>query len=173
MNLAAHIRNVPDFPKPGIQFKDITTLLLEPPAFRAIIDCWAERYGARGIDVIVGMDARGFVFAGALAYVLGLPLVLARKHGKLPAATVSETFQLEYGSDTVELHADAIRPGQRALLIDDLLATGGTMAAIARLVERLDGIVEAMAFVVELPPLNGRAALAGYEVDSLVTFMVE
>ena len=173
MDLAAHIRNVPDFPKPGIQFKDITTLLLEPRAFRSVIDRWAERYGTRGIDVIVGMDARGFVFAGALAYALGLPLVLARKRGKLPADTLSETFQLEYGTDTVEIHADAIRPGQRALLIDDLLATGGTMAAVARLVERLDGLVEAMAFVVELPPLNGRAALAGYEVDSLVTFMVE
>jgi adenine phosphoribosyltransferase len=173
MDLAAVIRNVPDFPKPGIQFKDITTLLLEPEALRHIIDAWQERYAGRGIDAIVAMDARGFVFGGALAYTMGIPLVLARKKGKLPADTISETFELEYGTDTVEIHADALKPGQRVLLIDDLLATGGTMAAVVRLVERLGATVEEIAFVVELPPLKGRDLLAGYNIHSLVEFMVD
>ncbi|MFP4499721.1 MAG: adenine phosphoribosyltransferase [Candidatus Hydrogenedentota bacterium] len=173
MDLATLIRNVPDFPKPGIQFKDISTLLLEPEAFRAIIDGWRERYAQRGIHAIVGMDARGFVFAGALAYAMSIPLVLARKKGKLPAETISETFQLEYGADSVEIHADALKPGQRVLLVDDLLATGGTMAAVVRLVERLGATVEEIAFVVELPPLKGRTALTGYTVHSLIEFMVD
>ena len=173
MDLALVIRNIPDFPKPGIQFKDISTLLLEPEAFKYVVDTWVERYRDRQLDAIVGMDARGFVFGGALAYVLGAPLVLARKKGKLPGDTISETFQLEYGTDTVEIHSDALAPGNRVLLIDDLLATGGTMAAVARLVERLGAEIEEMAFVIELPPLKGREALAGHSVHSLVEFMVE
>lgn len=173
MDLASVIRNIPDFPKPGIQFKDISTLLLEPEAFRYVVDTWADRYRGRQIDAVVGMDARGFVFGGALAYVLGLPLVLARKKGKLPGETISETFQLEYGTDTVEIHSDALAEGARVLLIDDLLATGGTMAAVARLVERLGAEIVEMAFVIELPPLKGREVLGRYDVHSLVEFMVE
>jgi adenine phosphoribosyltransferase len=173
MDLASVIRNIPDFPKPGVQFKDISTLLLEPAAFRHVVDTWAARYRDRQIDAIVGMDARGFVFGGALAYVLGIPLVLARKKGKLPGETISETFQLEYGTDTVEIHCDALASGDRVLLLDDLLATGGTMAAVARLVERLGAEIEEIAFVIELPPLKGREVLGRYPVHSLVEFMVE
>lgn len=173
MDLAACIRNVPDFPKPGIQFKDITTLLLEPAAFRQVIDGWKARYAAHGIDKIVGVEARGFIFGAALAYAMDVPFVPARKKGKLPAATISETFELEYGSDTIELHVDALTPGERVLLVDDLLATGGTMAAIARLVRKLGGEVVEAAFVVELPPLRGREVLRGIPVHTLVEFMVE
>lgn len=173
MDLAACIRNVPDFPKPGIQFKDITTLLLVPEAFRQVIENWVSRYRAMEIDKIVGVEARGFIFGATLAHALGLPFVPARKKGKLPAETLSETFELEYGSDTVEMHRDAINPGDRVLLIDDLLATGGTMAAVARLVRRLGGEAVEAAFVIELPPLRGREALQGLPVHTLVEFMVE
>lgn len=173
MDLAALIRDVPDFPKAGIQFKDITTLLLEPSAFREIIDGWKARYADKGVEKIVGAEARGFIFGAALAYAMDLPFVPARKKGKLPAATLAETFELEYGTDTVEIHVDAIRQGDRVLLVDDLLATGGTMAAVARLVARLGGEVVEAAFVVELPPLGGRDALRGIPVHCLVEFMVE
>ena len=173
MNLEDVIRNVPDFPKPGIQFKDITTLLLDPAALRYVIDTWRERYADRDIDVIVGADARGFIFGGALAYAMDKPFAVARKIGKLPAATIAEEYVLEYGTNTVEMHTDAVRDGQRVLLIDVLLATGGTTAAIVRLVKRLGGEVIEAAYVVELPPLNGRAALDGVPVHSLVSFMVD
>ncbi len=173
MDLAHVIRNIPDFPKPGIQFKDITTLLLEPNAFRQVIDTWYERYRARAIDAIVAIDARGFVFGGALAYALGVPLALARKKGKLPGETLAESFELEYGTDTVEIHADAVQPGQRVVVMDDLLATGGTAAAVTRLVRRLGGEVVEAAFVIELPPLQGRKALDGIPVHTLVSFMVD
>lgn len=173
MDLASCIRNVPDFPKPGIQFKDITTLLLEPAAFRQVIDGWKERYEGHGIDKVVGVEARGFIFGATLAYVLGVPFVPARKKGKLPAATISETFELEYGTDTVEMHVDAVKPGERVLLVDDLLATGGTMGAIERLVRKLGAEVVEAAFVVELPLLRGRETLRGIPVHSLVEFMVE
>lgn len=173
MDLAACIRNVPDFPKPGIQFKDITTLLLEPVAFRQVIDGWKARYAAYGIEKIVGVEARGFIFGAALAYALGVAFVPARKRGKLPAATISETFELEYGSDTVEMHVDALRRGERVLLVDDLLATGGTMAAIVRLVRKLGAEAVEAAFVVELPLLRGRETLRGIPVHSVVEFMVE
>ncbi len=173
MDLAATIRNVPDFPKPGIQFKDVTTLLLEPEAFRQVVDGLKARYADKKLDAIVGVDARGFVFGGALAYAMDLPFVLARKKGKLPADTVAESFELEYGTDTVEIHRDAISEGQRLLIIDDLLATGGTVAAVARLVKRLGGEIVEAAFVIELPPLKGREKLAGIPVHSVVEFMVE
>ncbi|MDZ4857900.1 MAG: adenine phosphoribosyltransferase [Candidatus Hydrogenedentes bacterium] len=173
MDLASLIRNVPDFPIPGIQFKDITTLLLNPDAFRYITDGWKTRYEQKGITAIVGADARGFVFGGALAYAMGLPLVLARKKGKLPADTISEDFELEYGTATLEIHRDALKSGDRVVLIDDLLATGGTMRAVVNLVERLGANIEEIAFVVELPPLKGRARLAPHQVHSLVEFMVE
>ncbi|HNR30165.1 MAG TPA: adenine phosphoribosyltransferase [Candidatus Hydrogenedentes bacterium] len=172
MDLATLIRNVPDFPKPGIQFKDITTVLLDAAAFHEIIDGWRARYAEHEITKIVGVEARGFIFGGALAYAMSLPFVPARKRGKLPAPTLSETFQLEYGTDTVEMHEDAITAGDRVLLVDDLLATGGTMAAVARLVRRLGGEVVEAAFVVELPPLRGREALRGIPVHCLVEFMV-
>lgn len=171
-DLAALIRNVPDWPKPGVQFKDVTTLLQHPAAFRSIIDGWQARYADQRIDAIVAADARGFLFAAPLAYVMGLPLVLARKKGKLPAETISEEFELEYGAAEVEIHIDSLKKGDRVVIIDDLLATGGTAAAIRRLVERLGAEVIEMAFVVELPPLKGRERLEGVPIHSLVSFMV-
>ena len=173
MDLAALIRNVPDFPKPGIQFKDITTLLLAPDAFREIIDQWKARYAGQRIDAIAGIESRGFIFGAALAYAMGLPFVLIRKKGKLPAETIEESFALEYGTDTVEIHVDALKQGQRVIILDDLLATGGTVEAAARLVRRLGAEIVEAAFVVELPPLKGREKLADLPVHSLVEFMVD
>lgn len=173
MDIASLIRNVPDFPKPGIQFKDITTLLKSGPAFRYIIDGWKERYADRNIDAVVGIESRGFIFGAALAYAMGKPFVPVRKPGKLPADTLSAEFELEYGTDRIEIHKDALRPGERVVLIDDLLATGGTMEAVAGLVKQLGAEIVEMAFVVELPPLKGREKLAGYPVHTLVEFMVE
>ena len=172
MDLTQIIRNVPDFPKAGIQFKDITTLLQHEGAFQYVIDTWKERYSDKDIDVILGADARGFIFGGALAYALGKPFSLIRKKGKLPYETIAETYELEYGVDTLEVHIDALTKGDRVLLIDDLLATGGTMEASAKLVEQLGGDIVEMAFVVELPPLNGRAKLSQYPIHTLVEFMV-
>jgi len=173
MDLASVIRNVPDFPKPGIQFKDITTLLQNSKAFREVIDGWKKRYEGKDVTAIVGADARGFIFGGALAYAMNLPFVPARKKGKLPAETISESFALEYGADTVEIHVDALRPSARVVLVDDLLATGGTMAAIANLVRKLGAQVVEAAFVIELTTLKGRQRLAGVPVHSLVEFEVE
>ena len=173
MDLTQIIRNVPDFPKEGIQFKDITTLLQHEGAFKYVIDTWLERYTDSDIDIIIGTDARGFIFGGALAYALGKPLSLVRKKGKLPHETISETYELEYGMDTLEMHTDALSKGARILLIDDLLATGGTMEATAKLVEKLGGDIVEMAFVVELPPLKGRERLSKYNIHSLVEFMVD
>ena len=173
MDLAALIRNVPDFPKPGIQFKDITTLLQHGPVFQYVINGWKERYAGRHVAAIVGAEARGFIFGAALAYAMGLPFIPARKKGKLPAATIAETFDLEYGTDTVEMHVDAIKKGDRVVLVDDLLATGGTMAAVAALVKKLGGDIIEIAFVIELPPLKGRTKLAGLPVHTLIEFMVE
>lgn len=173
MDLAALIRNVPDFPKPGIQFKDITTLLKSGPALQHVIDGWKERYAGQRITAIVGADARGFIFGGALAYAMGLPFIPARKQGKLPAETVGEEFDLEYGSDCVEMHTDALGAGDRVVLVDDLLATGGTMAAIAALVQRLGAEIVDIAFVIELTTLNGRAKLPGLPIHSLIELEVE
>lgn len=173
MDLAQHIRNVPDFPKPGIQFKDITTLLLVPEAFRYVISQFKDRYADRRVDAIVGVDARGFIFAASLAHEMGLPLITARKKGKLPADTISEEYALEYGTAVVEMHRDSVKPGDSMLIIDDLLATGGTVAAVVRLIERLGGQVAEAAFVVELPPLGGRKRLDPVSVHSLVEFMVD
>ncbi|MBI4556500.1 MAG: adenine phosphoribosyltransferase [Candidatus Hydrogenedentes bacterium] len=173
MDLAPLIRNVPDFPKAGIQFKDITTLLQYPDAFRHIIDGWKARYANQRINAIVGMEARGFIFGGALAYAMGVPFVPVRKKGKLPARTIAATYDLEYGTDTLEIHADALRKGDRVVIIDDLLATGGTVAAMARLVSQLGAEIVEAAFVIELPPLKGREKLAGIPVHTLVEFMVE
>ncbi len=173
MDLAQFIRNVPDFPKPGIQFKDITTLLLVPEAFQYVTEQFRARYAGQQVDAIVGVDARGFIFGATLALALGLPFVAARKQGKLPADTISAEYDLEYGKAVVELHRDAIKPGDRVVIIDDLLATGGTVAAVAELVGQLGGSVAEASFVVELPPLGGRQKLAPIPVHSLVEFMVD
>lgn len=170
MDLKGYIRNVPDFPKPGIQFKDITTLLLRPEAFRFIIDTISARYENRNIEGIVAIESRGFIFGSALAYRLNCPLILARKKGKLPAEKISESFALEYGTDTIEMHTDALRENQRVVIIDDLLATGGTVLAVKKLVERLKAVPLEAVFVIELVPLQGRELLDPLPVYSLVQF---
>ncbi len=172
MDIGSFIRTVPDFPKSGIQFKDVTTLLQNGPAFKHIIDGWKDRYKDKQIDAIVGADARGFIFASALAYALGLPLALVRKKGKLPHTTISESYELEYGTDTLEIHIDALHKGDRVVLVDDLLATGGTMSASVKLIEKLGAEVVEIACVVELPLLKGREKLAGYPIHTLVEYMV-
>jgi adenine phosphoribosyltransferase len=170
MDLIPIIRTVPDFPKPGIQFIDVTTLLQNGAAFHEIIDGWKARYADKGLTAIVGAEARGFIFGSALAYAMELPFIPVRKKGKLPAKTISEEFDLEYGTDKVEIHVDALAPGDRVVLVDDLLATGGTMAATASLVKKLGAEIVEAAFVVELLFLNGRAKLAGIPVHTLVGF---
>jgi adenine phosphoribosyltransferase len=164
------IRDVPDFPKPGIVFKDITPMLLDPPLFRDAVTALADWTGERGADKIIGVDARGFLFAGAVADRLGLGLVPARKPGKLPYQTVSESYDLEYGVNTLELHTDAVARGERIVIVDDLLATGGTVRAAAALVEALGGTIAGLAFVIELGFLDGRRKLDSYDTMSLVTF---
>ncbi len=173
MELKGLFRIVPDFPKPGIQFVDVTSLLKHGDAFKSIIDGWKTRYADKGVDAIVGAEARGFIFGAALAYAMELPFIPVRKPGKLPAETISADFELEYGTDTVEVHVDALKPGDRVVLVDDLLATGGTMAAVADLVKGLGAEIVEVAFVVELPPLKGREKLAELPVHTLVEFMVE
>ena len=167
------IRSSPDFPKPGIVFRDITTLLQDPDALRTVVDTIAEHYDEGSVDVVVGAEARGFIFAPAIACKLGAGFVPVRKPGKLPAETISATYELEYGTDTIEIHKDAIKPGQRVLMVDDLLATGGTMAACCELVENLGGEIIGCAFVIELSFLNGRAKLSKYEILSLVDYESE
>jgi len=164
------IREVPDFPKPGILFYDITTLLKYPAGLRAVIDGLKDHYRDAKVDVVLGIEARGFIFAPALAYALGAGFVPVRKPKKLPAETVSVTYDLEYGTDTLEMHKDAVSKGTRVLVVDDLLATGGTAAAAARMVESVGGQVVGLGFVVELTFLNGRAKLAGREVFSLLQY---
>lgn len=168
--LRRSIRDIPDFPQPGIVFKDITPLLLEPGLFRDSVDALADWVAERDAGKVLGVDARGFLFAGAVSYRLGLGLIPARKPGKLPYSTVSESYDLEYGVNTLELHTDAVLAGERVVVVDDLLATGGTVHAAARLIEGLGGIVAGLAFVIELGFLGGRARLDGYETTSLVTF---
>ena len=166
--LASLIRDIPDFPSPGIVFKDITPLLADPAAFREAIDALAAWAGPRTPDVILGAEARGFIFGGALAYALGCGFVPARKPGKLPWQTVDATYALEYGNDTLQVHADSIRGGQRVIVLDDVLATGGTAKAKVELVEKLGGTVVGALFVIELAFLDGRSRLAGYDVHALV-----
>src|SRR4051812_44905621 len=155
IELEGRIRNVPDFPIPGIQFKDITTLLQQGEGLRSAIDQLHEQVSGLDVDVVVGMESRGFIFAAPLAYLMGAGFVPVRKLGKLPAATVSVEYALEYGSNTLEMHRDAISQGQRVLVVDDLLATGGTVAATIDLVEQLGGIIVATAFLIELEELGG------------------
>jgi len=170
-NYSDLIRNIPDFPIPGVQFKDITTLLRDGEAFHSVIEELASRYADRKIDAVVGVESRGFIFSAPLAYRLGVGLVLVRKPGKLPAATYQISYDLEYGSNVLEIHRDALQPGARVLIVDDLLATGGTIEACCKLVEMAGAVVEELAFVVELSFLQGRERLQGIApVFSLVTY---
>jgi adenine phosphoribosyltransferase len=164
------IREVAGFPKPGILFYDITTLLKDPAGLRSVIDGLQSHYRDAHVDVVVGVEARGFIFAPALAYALGAGFVPVRKPKKLPAECVRVTYDLEYGSDCLEMHRDAVSKGTRVLIVDDLLATGGTSAAVARMVNDLGGTVAGIGFVVELTFLHGRGKLAGYDVFSLLQY---
>ncbi len=164
------IREIPDFPKPGILFYDITTLLKDGPGFRAVIDALKEHYQGSGVDTVIGIEARGFIFAPALAYALGAGFVPVRKPRKLPSDRVSVSYQLEYGTDSLEIHKDAIANGHSVLIVDDLLATGGTAEAVTRLVEQVGGKVAGAGFVIELSFLNGRRKLEGYDVFSLLKY---
>lgn len=164
------IRQVPDFPKPGILFYDITTLLKDRQGLRTVIDALRDHYKNAGVDAVLGIEARGFIFAPALAYALGVGFIPVRKPRKLPAATERIEYSLEYGTDALEVHKDAIEPGQNILIVDDVLATGGTAAAVCRLVEKLGGRVAGIGFVVELDFLHGRDKLPGYDVFSLVHY---
>jgi len=164
------VRDIPDFPTPGIVFKDITPILQDPVAFCFVIEKLAEYTKAVKATSIVGVEARGFVFAAGLAHNLGMSLVPARKPGKLPFHHITEEYALEYGTNAIQMHLDAIKPGEQVVIVDDLLATGGTAVAAARLVERLGGKVAGIAFVIELDFLHGRDLLKGYDVFSLVKF---
>jgi adenine phosphoribosyltransferase len=172
--LKSHIRTVPDWPAPGVQFRDITPLLQDPRVFRVLIDAFVHRYMDPALrpDVVAGLDARGFILGSVVAYELGLGFVPIRKKGKLPFTTVEETYELEYGSATVELHTDAVKPGQRVLLIDDLIATGGTMMAGKKLLEKLGASVLEGAAIVDLPELGGSQRIqdSGLKLFTLVSF---
>lgn len=169
-DLKSLIREVPDFPKPGINFYDITTLLKDPAGWHQVIDELKAHYGATPIDIVVGIEARGFFFAPAIAYAVSAGFVPVRKPGKLPAATESVEYGLEYGTDRLEMHKDAITPGARVLIMDDVLATGGTAAAVVSLVERMGGIVVGVGVVIELDFLNGRRKLGEHKIFSLLHY---
>jgi adenine phosphoribosyltransferase len=164
------IREIPDYPKPGILFYDLTTLMKDPRGFHALVDQLCNGYADQHVDIVVGVEARGFILAPALAYRLGAGFVPVRKPKKLPAPTVKCSYQLEYGADSLEIHKDAIQPGQHVLISDDLLATGGTAAATVQLVRQLGGEVKGLSFAVELTFLNGRAKLPGLDVLSLIQY---
>jgi adenine phosphoribosyltransferase len=169
-DLRARIREIPDFPKPGILFYDITTMLKDADAFKEAIDLMLEPYRDERIDVVVGMESRGFIFSAPMAYQLNAGLVPVRKLGKLPAETVTVEYALEYGSNTLEIHRDAVEPGQKVLIVDDLLATGGTVRGTIELVERLKGEVVGLAFLVELEFLKGRDRLESRRVTSVIKY---
>ena len=169
-DLRAKIRDIRDFPTEGILFRDITTLLKDAPAFRTVVDLLAERYRKDRVDVVVGIESRGFIFGGPLAHQLGAGFVPVRKLGKLPGKTIEVEYELEYGRDALAIHEDAIQRGQRVLAVDDLLATGGTMAATLRLIEQLGGNVAGVAFMIELAFLHGREKLKNYPVHSLIVY---
>ncbi|MGH2465198.1 MAG: adenine phosphoribosyltransferase [Candidatus Limnocylindrales bacterium] len=168
--LRARIREIPDFPKPGILFYDITTLLKDPGAYKESIDLMLAPWRDQKVDLVVGMESRGFIFSAPMAYVLDAGLVPVRKLGKLPAETITVEYALEYGSNTLEIHRDSIQPGQRVLIVDDLLATGGTVRGTIDLVERLQGEVVGLGFLVELEFLKGRDRLQGLRVESVVRY---
>lgn len=169
-DLKTLIRNIPDFPKAGIMFKDITPLLQDGEAFQQAIDQMASPWANKQIDVVVGIEARGFIFAAALAYKLGTGLVIVRKPGKLPYQTKTVTYALEYGTDSLQIHKDAIAKGQRVLIVDDVLATGGTVKGVADLIRQFDATIAGIAFLSELSFLNGREKLQGMEITSLISF---
>ena len=170
MNLKQHIRSVPDFPKAGVLFYDITTLLRDPQGFTMTIDMLSMPYTGRDIDVVIGIESRGFILGGAVAQRLGAGFIPIRKPGKLPAKAIKETYDLEYGTDALEIHEDAVQKGQRVLIIDDVLATGGTATAAAQLVKTLGGELHGLAFLIELLFLNGRARLADEQVFSVLQY---
>jgi len=167
-DLKQFIRDVQDFPKKGVTFKDITTLLKESDKFRAAVDAIADKFKDKDIDMIISVEARGFIFGSAVAYKMGVGLVPVRKKGKLPYRTHSITYDLEYGQDTLEIHQDALKKGAKVLIVDDLLATGGTTRATVDLVEKVGGKVEGIAFLIELLPLKGRDKLKGYPIFSII-----
>lgn len=170
MNLKDKIRVIEDFPKPGISFKDITTLLLDPDAFRNAVEQMAEFCRERKVDLIVGVESRGFILGAPLAYELGVGFVLVRKPGKLPGDVLQVEYDLEYGSDSLEIHKDAIKPGMNVVLVDDLLATGGTIAAAAKIVEAVGASITGFTFLIELAGLKGRKHLPGYDICTLVSY---
>ena len=170
MDLKQHIRNVPDFPKAGILFYDITTLLRDPRGFTMTIDMLSTPFADQGIDAVIGIESRGFILGGAVAQRLGAGFVPIRKPGKLPAKALKETYELEYGTDALEIHEDAVQKGQRVLIVDDVLATGGTAAAAGQLVRKLGGELHGMAFLIELLFLNGRSRLGGEQVFSVLQY---
>ena len=169
-DLKRAIRDIPDFPKKGILFKDITPLLQDGVLFRQAINRLGDQFAEQRVDVVVGIEARGFLFAAALAYKLGAGVVIVRKPGKLPYKTHHVTYALEYGTDSLEIHQDAIKPGQRVLIVDDVLATGGTVKATAELIEKFDAHICGVAFLIELTFLNGREKLKDYDLTTLITF---
>ena len=168
--IKALIRDVPDFPEPGIVFKDITPVLADPIAFSTIVDLIVVHFGRGNVDKVVGIEARGFILAAPVAYHFGAGIIPVRKKGKLPSETIGQEYALEYGSASLEIHKDAVRPGERVLVVDDVLATGGTAAAAAKLVEKLGGRVAGLSFVIELDGLKGRDKLPGYDVQTLLHY---
>jgi adenine phosphoribosyltransferase len=170
VDLKSKIRNVPDFPIKGIMFRDITTLVKDKAAFRFVIDQLHERYKDKKIDQIVGIESRGFIFGGALADRLGCGFVPARKLGKLPAETIEESYELEYGRTSLQMHTDSIKPGERVVILDDLLATGGTLRATANMVEKLGGYIEEIAVIIELTFLKGRQKLNSHRLYSMIEY---
>ena len=170
LNLKSFIREIPDWPRKGVNFKDITPLLQDAAAFRQAIDELAKPYLNKKVDLVAAIDARGFLLATAVAYKLGAGVVLARKKGKLPWKTISREYALEYGSNVIEMHEDAIRPGQKVLMIDDVLATGGTMEAAIELVKKLGGEIVGVSFLIELSFLKGKEKLKGYEVREIIVY---
>ena len=165
-----YVRSIPDFPEPGIIFRDITTVLQDPDGLKLAIDGLKERLDGVDFDVVVGAESRGFIFGAPLAYEFGKGFVPVRKKGKLPLETVEESYDLEYGSATIEMHKDSIKPGQKVVIIDDLIATGGTVEACAKMIERLGGEVTRIVFLMELAGLKGREKLAKYDVASVITY---
>jgi len=171
--LKKSIRNIPDFPKPGILFRDVTTLIQNKTAFKKAVDLLAKRYKGQGFNKVAGVEARGFIFGAAVAYKIGAGFVPVRKKGKLPFKTISTTYKLEYGTDTLEIHKDAISPGEKVLIIDDLLATGGTVKAVTELIKQLGGKISGIGFIIELVDLHGRDKLKEYPLYSLIKFQGE